>query len=175
MKFKNNKGITIIELMIVVVIIGILTGIGYSRYRLATIKSKISEAVINVKHFQELQDAYYLEHGTLPHQDGTMLYVTDANSRFGGSWWDVIDNRTKSRLKELGVDPLSGKSRFWYWFSWWGVGDATKIIYAYPKTNSSWFDFPEEECDESLRNVTIAIDNDGTVYVWGVDGMEWWN
>jgi prepilin-type N-terminal cleavage/methylation domain-containing protein len=181
MKMKmglRKNGFTLVELSVVVVIVGILSTLAISRYRTLTVKAKIQEAVLYVKYLQQLEDAYYASYGVLPHQDGTLLWVVDKglNDNWLGRipWWRSFMNRTSTRLRQLGVDPpTGGKARFWYYFAWWGGGSATRIIYAYPKTIYDIWSFPQEECDRSLENVTIAIDNDGSVYVWGVPGMEW--
>lgn len=177
--FSNNKGITIIELMVVVVVVGILATLAITRYNTFVIKSKISEAVIMVRHLQSLADAYYANQGAYPNQDGTYLYVADkdpGDAVFSGStWWDNFSARTGNRLREMGVERASGETRFWYVFSWWGWSSAaTRIIYAYPKDVRDWPGFTAEECDGSLKDVTVAVDNDGQVYIWGVPGLSQW-
>ncbi len=175
----NNKGITIIELLVAVAVVGILATLAINRYRTFVIKTKLQEAVLMCKHLQELSDAYYANHGLYPTQDGTYLYVADKDPEdaiFGGSsWWEDFSGRTMRRLKEMGVDRPSGETRFWYVFAWWGIGgNATRIIYAYPKETWDWPGFTAEECDDQLKNITVAIDNDGEIYVWGVPGLNHW-
>ena len=58
---KNNKGFTLIELMIVVVIIGILAALAIPRFMRSTTKSKQSEAKQLLKQIYTLQHAYRQE------------------------------------------------------------------------------------------------------------------
>jgi len=58
---KNNKGFTLIELMIVVVIIGILAALAIPRFMRSTTKSKQSEAKQLLKQVYTMQHAYRQE------------------------------------------------------------------------------------------------------------------
>jgi prepilin-type N-terminal cleavage/methylation domain-containing protein len=58
---KNNKGFTLIELMIVVVIIGILAALAIPRFMRSTTKSKQSEAKQLLKQIYTMQHAYRQE------------------------------------------------------------------------------------------------------------------
>jgi prepilin-type N-terminal cleavage/methylation domain-containing protein len=59
---KNNKGFTLIELMIVVVIIGILAALAIPRFMRSTTKSKQSEAKQLLKQVYTMQHAYRQEY-----------------------------------------------------------------------------------------------------------------
>jgi prepilin-type N-terminal cleavage/methylation domain-containing protein len=61
MKRQNNKGFTLIELMIVVVIIGILAALAIPRFMRSTTKSKQSEAKQLLKQVYTMQHAYRQE------------------------------------------------------------------------------------------------------------------
>ncbi len=61
---KNNKGFTLIELMIVVVIIGILAALAIPRFMQATTKSKQSEAKQILKQIYTMERTYRQENGT---------------------------------------------------------------------------------------------------------------
>jgi len=61
MRAKNNKGFTLIELMIVVVIIGILAALAIPRFMRSTTKSKQSEAKQLLKQIYTMQHAYRQE------------------------------------------------------------------------------------------------------------------
>jgi len=58
---RNNKGFTLIELMIVVVIIGILAALAIPRFMRSTTKSKQSEAKQLLKQVYTMQRAYRQE------------------------------------------------------------------------------------------------------------------
>ena len=60
---KKNKGFTLIEMLVVVLIIGILAGIALPQYENAVEKSKASEALIILKSYRDQQALCYLEKG----------------------------------------------------------------------------------------------------------------
>ena len=60
---KLNKGFTLIEMLVVVLIIGILAGIALPQYENAVEKSKASEALIILKSLRDQQALCYLETG----------------------------------------------------------------------------------------------------------------
>jgi prepilin-type N-terminal cleavage/methylation domain-containing protein len=61
---RNNKGFTLIELMIVVVIIGILAALAIPRFGNASARAKEKEAEGIVKSIYTMQNAYYAERGS---------------------------------------------------------------------------------------------------------------
>lgn len=61
---KENKGFTLIEVMITVVIIGILASVAYPSYTQYVIKSARSEGVAAVMRVANLQEQYYLDNRT---------------------------------------------------------------------------------------------------------------
>ncbi|HEX9750791.1 MAG TPA: prepilin-type N-terminal cleavage/methylation domain-containing protein [candidate division Zixibacteria bacterium] len=61
---RSNKGFTLIELMIVVVIIGILAALAIPRFMASTTKSKQSEAKQLLKQIYVMQHAYRQEYDT---------------------------------------------------------------------------------------------------------------
>jgi len=65
-KINNQKGFTLIELMIVVVIIGILASLAIPRFSSSSVKTKQSEAKGNLKEIYTMQRAYYMEHEVYP-------------------------------------------------------------------------------------------------------------
>ena len=75
---KYMRGVTLMELMIVVVIIGILTAIAYPSYRQYAAKAKRNEAKAALLQISTLQERHYLQNNT---------YTTDMTNlglRFGG-------------------------------------------------------------------------------------------
>jgi prepilin-type N-terminal cleavage/methylation domain-containing protein len=60
---RNNKGFTLIELMIVVVIIGILAALAIPRFSQASDRAKEKEADGILKQIHTLQTAYFADKG----------------------------------------------------------------------------------------------------------------
>ncbi len=63
---KREKGFTMIELMIVVVIIGILAAMAIPKFMLSTNRAKQSEAKQLLKQIYAMQHAYRQEYNTYP-------------------------------------------------------------------------------------------------------------
>ena len=61
---RNQKGFTLIELMIVVVIIGILAALAIPRFTQASARAKEKEADGILKQVYTLQQTYYANNGT---------------------------------------------------------------------------------------------------------------
>ena len=61
---KYVRGVTLMELMIVVVILGILTAIAYPSYRQYTAKAKRTEAMVALLQIATMQERFYLQNNT---------------------------------------------------------------------------------------------------------------
>ena len=96
-KLHGNKGFTLVELMIVVVIIGILAALAIPRFMSSTVKAKQSEAKQLLKQIFTLESAYRQEANTftasaadigfvLPGNSKYLVSISSANSTFFGCW-----------------------------------------------------------------------------------------
>ena len=109
--YRRNRGFTLIELMIVVVILGLLSALAIPRFRTAAQKSKKSEARLVLKNIFQAAHVYYLEMGGFPPCN------PDGSPRFGG-WWmfnnAATANQNWRKLPGLAVDGPTGYPRFTY-------------------------------------------------------------
>jgi len=95
---KNQKGFTLVELMIVVVIIGILAALAIPRFMRATTKSKQSEAKQILKQIYTMQHAY--------RQEKDVYWITAA----------IAGSATPTAFATLGVD-VGASARYSYTLS----------------------------------------------------------
>ena len=96
----NNKGFTLVELLIVVLIIGILSAIALPQYEAAVEKSRMSEAMINAKAIVDASQRYFQANPS-----ETVItnknQIADVDLR-GGEWTNATTYRTKLFFYELG-------------------------------------------------------------------------
>ena len=60
--FKNSKGFTLIEMLVVVLIIGILAGIALPQYQKSVEKAKVAQALITLKYMRERGQEFMIIH-----------------------------------------------------------------------------------------------------------------
>ncbi len=69
MKKQNQKGFTLIELMIVIAIVGILAAVALPAYQDYTIRAKMSEALATIGEAKTSVSEYFIANGSLPTDD----------------------------------------------------------------------------------------------------------
>ena len=79
---RNNKGFTLIELMIVVVIIGILAAIAIPKFNSVSKNAKQAEAGPVLKQICTLQGTYFQENGAYAANIGALTGFDNPNAKY---------------------------------------------------------------------------------------------
>ena len=86
---KKMRGITLTELMIVVVILGILTAIAYPNYRQYVARAKRNEAKAALLQIATLQERFYLQNNTYTTDMSRLGFANAANNLTDGGTYLV--------------------------------------------------------------------------------------
>ena len=112
--FKRMRGVTLTELMVVVVILSILTMVAYPSYRQYAARAKRNEAKAALLQIATLQERFYLQNNTYT-ADMTNLgfpvaagFVTDSNS-YTVSVTAANANTFSATATYLNADAEAGK------------------------------------------------------------------
>ncbi|MEA4882891.1 MAG: prepilin-type N-terminal cleavage/methylation domain-containing protein [Clostridia bacterium] len=101
---KNEKGFTLMELMIVIVIIGVLAAVGVPAYKGMTDKAREAACDANLRTVQTAVSMYYAEYGEYP---ANLLPATLAD-RDGNPYIENIDSLTTCPADKTTVYTLAG-------------------------------------------------------------------
>jgi prepilin-type N-terminal cleavage/methylation domain-containing protein len=100
---NNQRGFTLVELMIVVIIVGILAAVAIPMYQGATERAKASEAVAALGTIRGAMRVYYAEHGTYVNAN-----FVDGAQVTAGSVLDVSDTDLLGRYFSSPCYTFSG-------------------------------------------------------------------
>jgi prepilin-type N-terminal cleavage/methylation domain-containing protein len=87
-----QKGFTLLELIVVIVILGILATLGYSQYNKQVESTRVAEAKVRLGLMRQLVIEYYWKNGSL---DGIQ------DSDIGGSWTCTSDGFYACRMRNV--------------------------------------------------------------------------
>ncbi len=105
---KKMAGVTLMELMIVVVIIGILAAIAYPNYRQYAARAKRNEAKAELLNIATLQERFYLQNNS---------YTTDMTNLGFALATDNISDSKSYKIKVISADANDFSATAVYEFS----------------------------------------------------------
>lgn len=94
-KERNNKGFTLLELLVVVLIIGILAAVALPQYQKSVEKSRASEALIILKSLRDYQALCFTQYGHVENADSIQCFGDDRNENIF----------TYANILEIKADP----------------------------------------------------------------------
>ena len=104
---KNNKGYTIMEILVVVAIMGLISSIAFVSLQNARAEARDVKRVADIKQVQNALELYYSKYGVYPNTECNVLLpsIVACNSNFDAGDW--ISELTPEFIKELPNDPLN--------------------------------------------------------------------
>lgn len=115
MNHLQNKGFTLVELMVVIVIMGVLAAVGVPKLTSAVAKSKASEVAPAATTYIKLQSAYVMEHK----QIGAWKRIGYSKPKSDNFSYDRGDIKSRTKIDDLGEAGLVG----WIATNKVGMGD----------------------------------------------------
>ncbi len=116
---RTKAGLSLVELMVAVAVIGILVALALPRYHAFLAQARRGEAKSNLAHLASLQAVYKIEHGNyysgsaLLAPDGGIGYKNEDGTR--GDCGDYTDDRDQGLNNHLGFRPQAcGQLRYFY-------------------------------------------------------------
>ncbi len=108
MSRTKSRGMTIVELMIVVVIIGILAAISVVSYRRYIAKARMSEATAMLAEFAAKEQLYFLDAGAFlgaASEDVTLFFPSNPSTYFDSARGAVTLGTLPVTWRTLGIKP----------------------------------------------------------------------
>lgn len=99
---KNSRGITMIELLVVVAIIGVVSAIGYVTFDGQQKKARDSRRVADLKEIRSGLQLYFQKNGNYPGASGTGLTIYHSSS--GPNWIPFLAPKYTSIIP---TDPIN--------------------------------------------------------------------
>lgn len=104
--YKKQRAFTLIELLIVMIILAILSGLGLMAFGTIQMKSRDSRRKQDLASISKALDVYYNDYGVYPESSGGVIYgcgIGGAEACTWGSAWE--DDKGSLYMSALPVDP----------------------------------------------------------------------
>jgi len=101
MNTRSNKGFTLVEIMIVVVIIGLLAAMAIPAFQKVRQSSQDKAVLNNARQLSAAADQYFLENGGVAEVPVATLkteYVKTLNTSRSGETWPTTISRTATKI-----------------------------------------------------------------------------
>jgi type IV pilus assembly protein PilA len=108
MKKTNQKGFTLIELMIVIAIVGILAAVALPAYQDYTIRAKLSEALATIGEAKTSVSEYFIANGSIPTTQAASGIRTNIDTDVVASMTYADGGLITLSIKDVGGDTTAG-------------------------------------------------------------------
>lgn len=137
-KHNNQRGFTLLEMLMVISIIGLLASITLTSVASARVKSRDAKRKLDLNQIYNAMNLYFSEYDCLPITSGTACSGASGYSEFNSAGWDYSSQgnflpflQTSGLMSSVPVDPVNN-----------GAGDVngggtgySYSYYCYPNTN----------------------------------------
>lgn len=141
----KNKGFTLLELLVVVLIIGILAAVALPQYQLAVDKARYTQAMLLLANINDAQNRYILARGTYTNSfydlDIDMPLTGQINSKQGATNGTFEDSWGMCWLHDTGYGACTisiGSYKSVWYFLYWDIPHHSSNIrqcWVFPKDN----------------------------------------
>ena len=103
----KNKGFTLLEILVVVLIIGILAAIALPKYKKSVLNAKLTQMVVYMDALKKGADVFYLAKGVYPTDVRDIdILITGSSPRYGQSEKITSDRTATAVFFEGGIECI---------------------------------------------------------------------
>lgn len=104
--YRQSRGFTLVELLIVIVVIAILATISIVAYNGVQARARDSARAHALQQMETALEAYYIDHGQYPVSSGSTT-INSSWSTTADSSWSVLASALQPYLASLPSDPIA--------------------------------------------------------------------